>query len=603
MKYTILLAGFVCLAFLGNAQAGKLMAEKSGKNGVIIHKVQSGEGLYSLSKYYDVKVSEIAAANGFASDKGLLLGQEVKVPLNAANLSAKKTSSPVYYTVSGGESLGSISNLFEGLTVKELKSLNKISGSNVNKGEELLIGYLKSSGPSGADKKAVATAVITGSNINIRKGPSTDDAVVGTGQAEDKVEIIRKVNSEWTQIRLADGTEGYIAAQFLGKSGSTGKATKAAAKTITAIVTGSDINVRKGPSTDDAIVGTVQTDDKVEVLRKVDEAWSQIRLSDGNEGYIASRFLGESGSTEKKRPAAVQGKPAVISGTNINIRKGPSTDDAVVGVGQPDDKVTVLREVDSEWSQIRTADGTEGYMVSRFLAAPGSKPSQPEPKEQTVTRPVQVAPSSHTSQAVISGTNINIRKGPSTEETVVGVAQLNDQVIVLQQVNQEWSEIVGADGTRGYIASRFMTAGEGGSTESQRRQEENKQATAVVKEKITADQPAPAPAATAEQGYFAAAYAAGTNPNLTEKKTVNSGIFKTDRGWSDGQYYLLMDNVATGTIVKLTNPANQKIVYAKVLGKMQGVKYSDNFDLRISEAAANKLGLGKSARFQVDVTY
>ncbi|MCH5598327.1 hypothetical protein [Niabella ginsengisoli] len=66
---------------------------------------------------------------------------------------------------------------------------------------------------------------------------------------------------------------------------------------------------------------------------------------------------------------------------------------------------------------------------------------------------------------------------------------------------------------------------------------------------------------------------------------------------------LLMDDVAPGTLVKLSNPSNNKIVYAKVLGKMKGVQYSDGFDVRISEAAAKKLQTENTDKFNLAVTY
>jgi len=73
--------------------------------------------------------------------------------------------------------------------------------------------------------------------------------------------------------------------------------------------------------------------------------------------------------------------------------------------------------------------------------------------------------------------------------------------------------------------------------------------------------------------------------------TANSGVFKTISGWQDGKYYLLLDNVQPGTIVKVSNPQNGKVIFAKVLGKMEGVNFNKGLDVRISNAAASVLDI------------
>ena len=90
---------------------------------------------------------------------------------------------------------------------------------------------------------------------------------------------------------------------------------------------------------------------------------------------------------------------------------------------------------------------------------------------------------------------------------------------------------------------------------------------------------------------------------VSKDQTVTSGIFKTTSGWDDGKYYLLIDEAQPGTIVKITNPANNKIVYAKVLGKMEGINLNKGLDIRISNAAASNLGVTETDKFIVKVNY
>jgi len=91
-------------------------------------------------------------------------------------------------------------------------------------------------------------------------------------------------------------------------------------------------------------------------------------------------------------------------------------------------------------------------------------------------------------------------------------------------------------------------------------------------------------------------------PPATDE-TVTSGIFKTTSGWQDAKYYLLIDKVEPGTIVKVINPTNNKAIYAKVLGQMSGIRQNQGLDIRISNAAASMLEITELDKFIVKVRY
>ena len=90
---------------------------------------------------------------------------------------------------------------------------------------------------------------------------------------------------------------------------------------------------------------------------------------------------------------------------------------------------------------------------------------------------------------------------------------------------------------------------------------------------------------------------------VSQQLNVMASVFKTSSGWQDGKYYLLIDNLIPGTIIKLINPANQKEVYAKVLGEMSRIKQNDGLDIRISNAAAAMLEVPENAKFNLQIHY
>ena len=53
------------------------------------------------------------------------------------------------------------------------------------------------------------------SNLNIRKGPGTDQPIVGKAAHHEIITLVSKSNNQWWLVRTDDGEEGYAYAQYL----------------------------------------------------------------------------------------------------------------------------------------------------------------------------------------------------------------------------------------------------------------------------------------------------------------------------------------------------------------------------------------------------
>ena len=62
-----------------------------------------------------------------------------------------------------------------------------------------------------------ATVTTESSNLNIRKGPGTDQAIVGKAAHNEVVTVLSKPNDQWSLIRTDRGEEGYVYTQYLTK--------------------------------------------------------------------------------------------------------------------------------------------------------------------------------------------------------------------------------------------------------------------------------------------------------------------------------------------------------------------------------------------------
>lgn len=110
--------------------------------------------------------------------------------------------------------------------------------------------------------------------------------------------------------------------------------------------------------------------------------------------------------------------------------------------------------------------------------------------------------------------------------------------------------------------------------------------------------------ASTEMGYFKYFFDQQVKQTpIRRDETVTSGIFKTTSGWLDSKYYLLIDGVQPGTIVRVVNPSNSKIIYAKVLGEMSGIRQNEGLNIRISSAGASALQVTEADKFIVKIMY
>ncbi len=53
------------------------------------------------------------------------------------------------------------------------------------------------------------------SNLNIRKGPGTDQPIVGKAAHGEVITLVSRSNEQWWMVRTKDGEEGYAYAQYL----------------------------------------------------------------------------------------------------------------------------------------------------------------------------------------------------------------------------------------------------------------------------------------------------------------------------------------------------------------------------------------------------
>ena len=113
--------------------------KKDGKR-YVLHRIEAKETLYALSKKYGASVDEIKKANAEVDINDLKIGQVVRVPREEKSVPKQNVSnSKSTHIVIAGETLYSISRMYN-VSVDELKKANpKIATSNMSIGDEINI--------------------------------------------------------------------------------------------------------------------------------------------------------------------------------------------------------------------------------------------------------------------------------------------------------------------------------------------------------------------------------------------------------------------------------------------------------------------------------
>ncbi|MGS2762683.1 LysM peptidoglycan-binding domain-containing protein [Sinomicrobium sp. M5D2P9] len=114
------------------------------KNNRVTYRVKKGDYLGRIANHYGVRVSDLKQWNGLRNNR-LKIGQRLTVYPRKSGLSpVAKTSSASavssgnnVYTVQKGDSLWTISKKFQGISVKNIRDWNDISGDNLKPGMKL----------------------------------------------------------------------------------------------------------------------------------------------------------------------------------------------------------------------------------------------------------------------------------------------------------------------------------------------------------------------------------------------------------------------------------------------------------------------------------
>ncbi|WP_417400002.1 SH3 domain-containing protein [Hominenteromicrobium sp.] len=324
--------------------------------------------------------------------------------------------------------------------------------------------------PSGSEQSAKTTEY-----VNFRSGPGTNYSSKGVIASGTTVTVTDRSNSQWYAVRLANGSTGYIFAQYLkvtGTSSATPTPTPTQAPsndgTVQAKLT-ADVNLRRGAGTNYGVIKVIGTGTTVTVTDASNSQWYKVKLSDGTEGYLFSEYLKvTSGNIDSAKPSATPAPtPAPSNGTvqakttsDLNVRKGPGTSYGIIKVIDMNVTVTVTEATSSSWYKVKLSDGTEGYLAAQYLKITSGDINSVKPGNSgdDNTNNGNNSNTPATGEYVRVTVGLNLRSEPNTSSKVLTVLSTGTVLNVLDRKTSGWVHVRTTGGAEGYVSAEYVTA-------------------------------------------------------------------------------------------------------------------------------------------------
>lgn len=299
--------------------------------------------------------------------------------------------------------------------------------------------------------------VVTTDVLNVRSGPSTNNAIISKVKKGEKLDLITK-QGNWYKTKVK-GKEGWVSADYIksvsnGGSGST--TTNPSVKKGKSTV--DNLNMRSGGSTSYSVIRKLNKGTEFEI---VSESGSWVKIKhEGRLGYVHKDYvLVINTAPSKPTPPSVSNDKVlsvkeVVNTPDLNVRTGPSTSYTKIGVVKKGAKLDVVGE-EKGWSKIKYNNGT-AFVSNDYLKVVSNTPvptPTPPPKPPADTNSGVVSDKIIGVKSATSA--VNVRNGPGTNNNSIGVLNYNEKVEVYSESNG-WSKIKYKNGV-GYTATSYLS--------------------------------------------------------------------------------------------------------------------------------------------------
>lgn len=280
--------------------------------------------------------------------------------------------------------------------------------------------------------------------LNMRKGPSTDYAVVGTLNKGVKVTAIEKSSDgKWLKINY-NSQNVWVNFAYLQKDQSSSTDIKLDSQYETT----ANVNMRKGASTDYAKITIVPAQTKITPIKSSNDGkWVQITYKNET-GWISAQYIKTVSTTQTPTPTQpnkVEVGKKYKTTEYVRARKGPGTSYDVVTVLAKGTQVVPVEILKSGYWAMFSYNNQYVYVCTDYLEADNQSTTPTEPE-----KPI-------TGKDYYTTANLNIRDGASTTSSKIGQIPNGTKVSVVDfNSNKTWAKVV-YNGKTGWVSAQYLS--------------------------------------------------------------------------------------------------------------------------------------------------
>ncbi len=227
----------------------------------------------------------------------------------------------------------------------------------------------------------MATATVTCSSLNVRKGPGTNFSKLGVLNHNQTVTVTGQ-SGNWYKISY-NGTEAYInsSSSYVKYSGgnTSGGSASTGSSSSSYQVMASTLNVRSGAGTNHSVIGTLNSGALVTSMGE-SNGWLKISYK-GSVGWISKKFTKASSggsssggdSSSGSSSAGTTAKKGTVTCSKLNVRSGAGTGHSVIGSLSNGESFSYTDESNG-WLKISFGSGT-GWISKSYTSVGGGASS------------------------------------------------------------------------------------------------------------------------------------------------------------------------------------------------------------------------------------
>lgn len=214
---------------------------------------------------------------------------------------------------------------------------------------------------------------VTASALRIRSGPGTNHATIGM-LYRDNIVAGGEIVNDWVHVTTADNKVGWSHRGYLELVEETPPPSPGQEKYR---VDAASLNLRQGPGTNFAVIGTLKKSEMVDGLAiSADGQWAQVRKSTGVSGWASLKYMTK---IPAPPPASSTEVLMIVTADTLNVRSGPGTGYSITGKVNRGARLVYLGATpDWQWVNIKTPDNQTGWCSAKYLTENNDLLASPE---------------------------------------------------------------------------------------------------------------------------------------------------------------------------------------------------------------------------------